>query len=236
MKRQVCFFSLYYKKEISGGKGKNSRAGPAEKGRRSAARRAFPAPRKLTGISLFHIIYVYRYPQETGSIFTMKSIKKEYISMAEMQQTYVTQEFLEKMKKELEYLKSTKRLEVAQRLKEAIALGDLSENSEYVDAKNEQAFTEGKILELEAKIRTAVVIEAGKSDHVTMASSVRIKDLQTGDEDDVTIVGSSEADPFEGKISNESPVGRALIGAKAGDIVEVNAPAGILKYQVVEIK
>ncbi len=156
--------------------------------------------------------------------------------MAEMQQTYVTQEFLEKMKKELEYLKSTKRLEVAQRLKEAIALGDLSENSEYVDAKNEQAFTEGKILELEAKIRTAVVIEAGKSDHVTMASSVRIKDLQTGDEDDVTIVGSSEADPFEGKISNESPVGRALIGAKAGDIVEVNAPAGILKYQVVEIK
>lgn len=156
--------------------------------------------------------------------------------MAEMQQTYVTQEFLEKMKKELEYLKSTKRLEVAQRLKEAIALGDLSENSEYVDAKNEQAFTEGEILELEAKIRTAVVIEAGKSDHVTMASSVKIKDLQTNEEVDVTIVGSSEADPFDGKISNESPVGRALIGAKPGDVVEVNAPVGILKYQVMEIK
>ena len=156
--------------------------------------------------------------------------------MAEMQQTYVTQEFLEKMKKELEYLKSTKRLEVAQRLKEAIALGDLSENSEYVDAKNDQAFTEGKILELEAKIRTAVVIEAGKSDHVTMASSVKIKDLQTNEEVDVTIVGSSEADPFDGKISNESPVGRALIGAKPGDVVEVNAPVGILKYQVMEIK
>lgn len=166
----------------------------------------------------------------------MKSGKKEQISMAEMQQTYVTQEFLEKMKKELEYLKSTKRLEVAQRLKEAIALGDLSENSEYVDAKNEQAFTEGKILELEAKIRTAVVIEAGKSDHVTMASSVKIKDLQTNEEVDVTIVGSSEADPFNGKISNESPVGRALIGAKPGDVVEVNAPVGILKYQVMEIK
>ncbi len=156
--------------------------------------------------------------------------------MAEMQQTYVTQEFLEKMKKELDYLKSTKRLEVAQRLKEAIALGDLSENSEYVDAKNEQAFTEGKILELEAKIRTAVVIEAGKSDHVGMASSVKIKDLALGEEEDVTIVGSSEADPFEGKISNESPVGRALIGAKVGDIVEVNAPAGILKYQILEIR
>ena len=156
--------------------------------------------------------------------------------MAEMQQTYVTQEFLEKMKKELDYLKSTKRLEVAQRLKEAIALGDLSENSEYVDAKNEQAYTEGKNLELEAKIRTAVVIEAGKSDHVTMASSVKIKDLQTNEEVDVTIVGSSEADPFDGKISNESPVGRALIGAKPGDVVEVNAPVGILKYQVMEIK
>jgi len=157
--------------------------------------------------------------------------------MAEMQQTYVTQEFLEKMKKELDYLKSTKRLEVAQRLKEAIAMGDLSENSEYVDAKNEQAFTEGKILELEAKIRTAVVIEAAtKSDHVSMGGSVTIKDLQTGDVDDVAIVGSSEADPFEGKISNESPVGRSLIGAKAGDIVEVVAPAGILKYEVLELK
>lgn len=156
--------------------------------------------------------------------------------MAEMQQTYVTQEFLEKMKKELDYLKSTKRLEVAQRLKEAIAMGDLSENSEYVDAKNEQAFTEGKILELEAKIRTAVIIEANKGDHVSMASEVKIKDLETGDEEEVTIVGSSEADPFEGKISNESPVGRALMGAKPGDIIEANAPIGVLKYQVLEVR
>lgn len=161
---------------------------------------------------------------------------KERTSMAEMQQTYVTQEFLEKMKKELDYLKSTKRLEVAQRLKEAIAMGDLSENSEYVDAKNEQAFTEGKILELEAKIRTAVVIEAAKGDHVSMASKVVIKDLETGETEEVTIVGSSEADPFAGKISNESPVGRALIGGKPGDVVEANAPAGILKYQIMEVK
>lgn len=156
--------------------------------------------------------------------------------MAEMQQTYVTQEFLEKMKKELDYLKSTKRLEVAQRLKEAIALGDLSENSEYVDAKNEQAFTEGKILELEAKIRIAVVIEAGKSDRVGMMSSVRIRDIAADEVEDVTIVGSSEADPFDGKISNESPVGRALLGAKAGDVVEVAAPAGILKYEIIEVR
>lgn len=156
--------------------------------------------------------------------------------MAEMQQTYVTQEFLEKMKKELDYLKSTKRLEVAQRLKEAIALGDLSENSEYVDAKNEQAFTEGKILELEAKIRTAVIIEAGKSDRVGMMSSVKIRDIAADEVEDVTIVGSSEADPFDGKISNESPVGRALLGAKAGDVVEVAAPAGILKYEIIEVR
>ncbi len=155
--------------------------------------------------------------------------------MAEVQQTYVTQEYFEKMQEELAYLKGTKRLEVAQRLKEAIAMGDLSENSEYVDAKNEQAFTEGKILELEAKIRTAVIIEAGKSDHVMMASRVEIKDLETGEVQEVTIVGSSEADPFEGKISNESPVGRALIGAKKGDTAEVNAPAGILKYKVLAI-
>lgn len=156
--------------------------------------------------------------------------------MAEQQHTYLTQEGLEKMKKELDYLKSTKRMEVAQRLKEAIALGDLSENSEYVSAKDEQATVEGKILEYEAKIRTAVIIEASKSGHVSMASSVVIKDLAAGEVEEVTIVGSSEADPFEGKISNESPVGHALIGAKPGDIVEVNAPAGILKYQVVEVK
>lgn len=156
--------------------------------------------------------------------------------MAEVQHTYLTQEGLDNIKKELEYLKSTKRMEVAQRLKEAIALGDLSENSEYVSAKDEQAAVEGKILEYEQKIRTAVIIEASKTGHVSMASTVIIKDLSANETEEVTIVGSSEADPFEGKISNESPVGRALIGAKPGDIVEVNAPAGILKYEVVEVK
>lgn len=156
--------------------------------------------------------------------------------MAELQRTYVTQEFLDKMKKELEYLKTTKRLEVAQRLKEAIAMGDLSENSEYDDAKDEQAFVEGKILELEAKVRTAVVIEANKSGHIGMASVVTIKDLGTGKKETVTIVGSSESDPFAGKISNESPVGKALMGAKAGDVVEVEAPVGVIKYEVIELQ
>ena len=156
--------------------------------------------------------------------------------MAEAQRTYVTQEFLDKMKKELDYLKSTKRLEVAQRLKEAIALGDLSENSEYDDAKDEQAFVEGKILELEGKVRTAVVIEASKSGKVGMASVVSIEDLRKGEKQTVASEGSSESDPFANKISNESPVGRALLGAKEGDVVEVDAPAGLLKYKVLELQ
>ena len=105
--------------------------------------------------------------------------------MAEPQRTYVTQEFLEKMKEELTQLKTRKRAEVAQRLKEAIAMGDLSENSEYDDAKNEQSFVEGRILELEAQIRTAVVIQTTKSNKVAMASTVRIRDEKTNEEDQV---------------------------------------------------
>jgi transcription elongation factor GreA len=155
--------------------------------------------------------------------------------MAEPQRTYVTQEFLEKMKHELSELKTKKRAEVAQRLKEAIAMGDLSENSEYDDAKNEQSFVEGRILELESQIRTAVVIQSTHSNHVGMASQVRILDLSTNEEQTVTIVGSTESDPFEGKISNDSPVGRAILGAKAGDVVEVDAPQGVIKYKVLEI-
>ncbi len=155
--------------------------------------------------------------------------------MSEPQRTYVTQEILEKMKEELTQLKTRKRAEVAQRLKEAIAMGDLSENSEYDDAKNEQSFVEGRILELEAQIRTAVVIQTTKSNHVAMASTVRIRDEKTNEEETVTIVGSTEADPFEGKISNDSPVGRALLGTKAGDEVEVDTPAGVIKYKVLEI-
>ena len=153
--------------------------------------------------------------------------------MAEPQRTYVTQEFLEKMKNELAQLKTKKRAEVAQRLKEAIAMGDLSENS---DAKNEQSFVEGRILELETQIRTAVVIQTTKSNHVAMASTVLIANNKTGEEETVTIVGSTEADPFEGKISNDSPVGRALLGTKAGDIVEVDTPQGVIKYKVLEIR
>ena len=150
-------------------------------------------------------------------------------------ETILTAEGLKKLEDELENLRSVRRHEVAERIKVAIGYGDISENSEYDDAKNEQSFVEGRILELESQIRTAVVIQTTKSNHVAMASTVRIRDEKTNEEETVTIVGSTEADPFEGKISNDSPVGRALLGTKAGDEVEVDTPAGVIKYKVLEI-
>lgn len=158
--------------------------------------------------------------------------------MAEMQRTLVTREGLEKMQKELDELRSTKRAEIAQRLKAAIAMGDLSENSEYDEAKNAQAFLEGRILQLEQQIRTAQVIEIEKvaKDRVDVGSTVLIEDMEEHLQEKVTIVGSTESNPFEGRISNESPVGRALMGAKAGDTVEAEAPNGVLKYKVISIE
>lgn len=156
--------------------------------------------------------------------------------MAEVQRTLVTKEGLEKMKKELDELRSTKRAEIAQRLKAAIAMGDLSENSEYDEAKNAQAFLEGRILQLEQQIRTAQVIEKAAKGRVDVGSTVLIEDMEEHLQEKVTIVGSTESNPFEGRISNESPVGRALMGAKAGDIVEAKAPNGVLKYKVISIE
>ncbi|MCI5567331.1 MAG: transcription elongation factor GreA [Veillonellaceae bacterium] len=150
----------------------------------------------------------------------------------------LTEDGYKKLVEKLNYLKSVKRIEIAERLKAAIALGDLSENSEYDDAKNEQAFLEGEIAELEQKIRNSDIIknDGTNKDIVQMGNTVVIKDLEFGDEDTFTIVGSTEADPDENKISNESPVGAAIIGQQVGSTVEVNAPAGVLKYQIVEIK
>ncbi|WP_296954954.1 transcription elongation factor GreA [uncultured Dialister sp.] len=156
--------------------------------------------------------------------------------MAEVQSTLVTKEGLEKMKERLDYLRSTKRAEVAQRLKEAIAMGDLSENSEYDEAKNAQAFLEGEISDLEQKIRTAKVIENKSKNRIDVGSTVVIEDTEDGSRMTVKIVGSTESDPFKGLISNESPVGRALVGAKVGQIVEVEAPVGLLKYKIVSIE
>ena len=149
----------------------------------------------------------------------------------------LTEDGYNKLVEKLNYLKSVRRIEVAERLKAAIALGDLSENSEYDDAKNEQAFLEGEIQDLEAKIRNSDIIKAGSGDVVQMGSKVSVVDLEFAEDGPETfmLVGSTEADPDEGKISNESPLGQALLGQKVGAVVDVHAPAGIIKYEIKEI-
>jgi transcription elongation factor GreA len=144
---------------------------------------------------------------------------------------------LKKLEDELEQLKSVKRREVAERIKQAIEFGDISENSEYEDAKNEQAFIEGRILTLEKMLRNAKIIDDENLDTevVSIGSTVLLKDLEYGDEFEYTIVGSVEADPGANKISNESPVGKAILGQPKGSVVEVSVPAGQLKYQIMDI-
>jgi len=157
--------------------------------------------------------------------------------MAE-KQFILTAEGLKKIEQKFDHLKSVRRREVAERIKQAIEFGDISENSEYEDAKNEQAFIEGEIITLEKMLRNSKLIEEGDivTDVVSIGAVVVLKDLEFGDELEYTIVGSTEADPAEFKISNESPVGQAILGQKIGSVVEVNVPAGILKYEVLEIK
>jgi transcription elongation factor GreA len=157
--------------------------------------------------------------------------------MAE-KQFILTAEGLKKIEQKFEYLKSVRRREVAERIKQAIEFGDISENSEYEDAKNEQAFIEGEIITLEKMLRNSKVIDEQeiKTDVVSIGVTVVLKDLEFGDEFEYTLVGSAEADPVEFKISNESPVGQAILGQKIGSVVEVNVPAGILKYEVIDIK
>ncbi len=149
----------------------------------------------------------------------------------------MTADGLRKLEEELEQLKSVKRREVAERIKQAIGFGDISENSEYEDAKNEQAFIEGRILTLEKMLRNARIIDGENlvEGVVSIGSTVKLKDLETNDEIEYTIVGSIEADPGENKISNESPVGKAIIGQQKGSVVEVNVPAGQLKYQIIDV-
>ena len=150
--------------------------------------------------------------------------------------TVLTQDGYEKLVEKLNYLKSVKRLEVAERLKIAISLGDLSENSEYDDAKNEQGRLEAEIRELEAKLNNSDIIHGvSMGDTISIGSKVVIREVDSDETETYMIVGSTEADPDEGKISNESPVGAALIGKSAGNIVQIHAPAGIFEYEVVEI-
>lgn len=150
----------------------------------------------------------------------------------------MTQAGKDKLIQELEHLKSVKRKEVVERIKIARSFGGLSENSEYDSAKEEQAFVEGRITTLENMIRNAKIIEEGDmaSDSVTLGRSVTFVELPDGDEETYTIVGSAEADPFEGKISNDSPIAKSLIGKKVGDQVSVQTPGGEMSVRIISIK
>ena len=150
----------------------------------------------------------------------------------------LTQEGFDKLEEELELLKTTRRKEVAERLKVAISFGDLSENAEYDEAKKEQAALEERIIKLENMVRTAVIIDENNVDLdvITIGSIAKIYDEDFDEEVEYSIVGSAEADPYNGKISNESPVGKALLGGKVGETIEVNVPDGIIKLKVLEIK
>ncbi len=150
----------------------------------------------------------------------------------------VTQEGYDNLEKELEYLKTEKRTEIAERIKVALGFGDLSENSEYDEAKNAQASNEIKIAELENKLRYAKIIDESEIDTKTVqvGNKVKILDMQYNEELEYTIVGSTEVDLSQNKISNESPIGSALLGAKKNQIVEAETPGGIAKYKVLEIK
>ncbi len=149
----------------------------------------------------------------------------------------LTADGLKKLQEKLDFLKGERRQEVAARLKAAIALGDLSENSEYDDAKNEQAFLEGEILELEESIRNSKIIEASTdSNTVSLGAQVVLKDIEFDEVDTYMLVGATEADPDNGKISNESPVGLAIMGQPVGSVVDVVVGENVIQYQIMEIK
>ncbi|AEV70352.1 transcription elongation factor GreA [Acetivibrio clariflavus] len=150
----------------------------------------------------------------------------------------LTYEGLQKLEQELEFLKTVKRREVAERIKQALSFGDISENSEYDEAKNEQAHVEGRIVQLENMLKNAKVIDEDdvKTDVVSLGSKVILLDMEYNEEIEYYIVGSAEANPSEFKISNESPVGRALMGKEKGTVVDVVVPDGIAKYKIIDIK
>jgi transcription elongation factor GreA len=149
----------------------------------------------------------------------------------------LTYERCKKLEKELEYLKSVKRLEIGERIRQALSFGDISENSEYDEAKNDQAQVEGRIVQLENMLKHARVIDEDEvsTEKVSIGSKVRVLDMEYNDEVEYYMVGSTEADPSKFKISNESPVGSAIMGKFVGDVVEVAVPDGIVKLKIMNI-
>lgn len=157
--------------------------------------------------------------------------------MANEKEVLITAEGLKKLEAELEELKVFKRKEMAEKIKQARAFGDLSENSEYDEARNEQAQVEARISQIEGTIKIARVVEDTDktSDTVGLGTHVKILDMEFDEEEEYTIVGSSEADPSQNRLSYESPVGKALMGKKAGDVVEAVVPSGTLQFKILEI-
>ncbi len=157
--------------------------------------------------------------------------------MSEEKKHYMTEEGKQKLEHELEHLKIEKRKEVVERIKIARSFGDLSENSEYDAAKDEQAFVEARISQLEVMVRNAVIIEDDEStDVVKIGKSVTFQELPDGDEETYMIVGSAESDPFDGKISNDSPMARSLIGLSVGEEVSVSTPGGDIRVKITKVK
>ena len=152
-------------------------------------------------------------------------------------QTVITDEGLKKLEQELEFLKTVKRIEVAEKIKVALSFGDLSENSEYDEAKNDQAILEGRIAEIENQLKNVRVLDESEftTEKVHIGGKVEIKDLEDGDVCEYRIVGSTESDPMNGLISDESPVGKGLLDHKVGDVVEIEVPAGVVKYEILGI-
>ena len=155
----------------------------------------------------------------------------------EEKEVLLTQEGFDKLEQELDSLKTTKRAEIAERIKIALGVGDLSENSEYDEAKNAQAENETKIAELENKLRNAKIIDESEIDTKTVqvGNTVKLLDIEFNEEVSYTLVGSTEVDLSQNKISNESPIGSAILGAKKNQVVEVQAPAGVVQYKVLSI-
>ena len=152
-------------------------------------------------------------------------------------QIVLTYEGLEKLENELEYLKTVARKEIAEKIKQALSFGDLSENSEYDEVKNEQAKMEGRIVQIEKMLKNAKVIDEDDvtTDAVSLGSKVTVLDMENKEEIEYIIVGSTEANPMELKISDESPIGNALMGKKVGDILKVTVPLGLVKFKILKI-
>lgn len=157
--------------------------------------------------------------------------------MSEAKKHIMTYDGIKKLEEELEHLKTVKRKEITEKIKVALGFGDLSENAEYTEAKNEQAFVEGRIIQLENLLKNADVVDETElpKDIVSVGCRVTVEDSEFKEKIEYHIVGSAEADPMNDKISNESPVGKALIGKKKGNVAEAQTPNGVIKYKILKI-